>query len=197
MNGYKEALEREESHQNNNPHSERLTAPIGQQKVKSEATQSNPTEEKSSAKVDYKVNKNYKSLIPLLDGVGVAVNKAIRDLLKMYPAEKVESAIALLKARKRDQHVSNPSGYFVAALKGDWSSTNVVNNSESEEVDKEAVFRHWYDLGKQLGYCSGQKVQDGEQWICLSGSWEKWENAIERGYSLEYLKKILKRNLGR
>jgi len=52
-------------------------------------------------------------------------------------------------------------------------------------VDKGAVFRHWYDLGRELGYCSGQEVRNGEQWVILSGSWERWEDAMKRGYSLD------------
>ena len=51
-----------------------------------------------------------------------------------------------------------------------------------------------YDLARELGYCSGQEVRDGEQWVNLSGSWERWNDTVERGYSLEYLKKIMKRN---
>ena len=114
---------------------------------------------------------------------------------KLYPSEKVENAITILKARKRDKHVSNPSGYFVVALKGDWSGQSVtVGESETEEVDKGAVFRHWYDLSRELGYCSGQEVRNGDRWVCLSGSWERWESAVKRGYSLSYLKKIVERN---
>jgi len=30
----------------------------------------------------------------------------------------------------------------------------------------------------------------------MSGSWEKWSAVVERGYSLGYLKKIMKRNKG-
>ena len=129
------------------------------------------------------------------------MNKTIKDLLKLYPAEKVEEAIAILKERKREKHVSNPSGYFVAALQGDWSGQNVTvgesGDLETEEVDQGAVFRHWYDLARQLGYCSGQEVRQGDQWVRLSGAWERWEDAVKRGYSLDYLKKILKRNQGR
>ena len=159
--------------------------------------QSNPTEEKSSARVDCIVNKDWKSLISLLDSTGVPINKTIKDLLKLYPTEKVERAIALIKARKRDQYIPNPSGYFVAALKGDWTSQNLVAEDESDrEVDKGAVFRHWYDLARELGYCSGQEMREGEQWVNLSGAWEKWQDAMERGYSLSYLKKIIKRNNG-
>ncbi|MCC0178431.1 hypothetical protein I4641_15750 [Waterburya agarophytonicola K14] len=40
-------------------------------------------------------------------------------------------------------------------------------------IDEGAIFRHWYDLARELGYCSGQEVREGEQWVILSGSWEK------------------------
>jgi hypothetical protein len=100
----------------------------------------------------------------------------------------------------------------VSALKGDWGarkpeciravrrrpkgSKSLIENGEAE-LDKAAVFRHWYDLARELGYCSGQEIREGSQWICLSGAWEKWSEAVKRGYSLEYLKKIMKRNQGR
>lgn len=89
--------------------------------------------------------------------------------------------------------IPNVAGYFVAALKGEWASKVVVESGEGE-VDTVTVFRHWYDLARELGYCSGQEVRDGEQWVNLSGGWEKWDCAIARGYSLEYLKKVVKRN---
>ena len=74
-----------------------------------------------------------------------------------------------------------------------------VANSSTEEntVDTQAIFRHWYDLARELGYCSGQAIKEGEQWVCLSGSWERWSEAVKRGYSWDYLKKIMKRNQGR
>ena len=132
-----------------------------------------------------------------LDSTGIPINKTVTNLLKLYPKEKVESAIALLKVRKREKHIPNPSGYFVSALKGDWAGQNLVSVMKVQgdrQTDKAAVFRHWYDLAKELGYCSGQQVREGEQWVNLSGSWELWESAVERGYSLSYLKKVVKRN---
>jgi len=53
-----------------------------------------------------------------------------------------------------------------------------------------------YDLARELGYCSTQEIREGEQWICLSGAWERWESAVKRGYSLDYLKKIMKKSKG-
>ncbi|MCC0179947.1 hypothetical protein I4641_23765 [Waterburya agarophytonicola K14] len=69
-----------------------------------------------------------------------------------------------------------------AYLQGDWGSQNVTVDDErdkpngmatrrdNQEVDKGAVFRHWYDLARKLGYCSGQEMREEEQWVCLSGS---------------------------
>lgn len=95
----------------------------------------------------------------------------------------------------------------MAALKGDWAGQNLVSDEgqgdkpndmaplrDPSEIDKAAVFQHWYDLARELGYCSGQQVREGEQWVKLSGVWEKWADAVKRGYSLDYLKKIIKRN---
>ena len=198
----KSALEEEKSQSSRNHHSAKLTASNSQKRGKSEIKQTNPNEDTESPEVDFLVNKEWRSLLPLLDSIGVPINRTLKDLLKLYPSEKVESAIAIVNARKREQHIPNPSGYFVSALKGDWGSKSLVESEGDKpdgmaslrEVDKGAVFRHWYDLARELGYCSGQEVRDGEQWVCLSGSWEKWEAAVNRGYSLEYLKKIIKRN---
>lgn len=41
-------------------------------------------------------------------------------------------AIALLRARKGDQHIPNVAGYFVAALKQDWASKQGVESSGAE-----------------------------------------------------------------
>jgi hypothetical protein len=209
----KTALRKEEIQKRVKPLQESSTAPISQNKVKSEQVESTKSGDKITGKVDYIVNaecavrqapefnsgepdrKDWSKQLEELDSAGVPTNKTVVNLLKMYSPEQVRGAIALVKSRKRDQHIPNPSGYFVAALKQDWASKQIVENPQSEgEIDTAAVFRHWYDLARELGYCSSQEVREGEQWVCISGAWEKWADAVGRGYSLEYLKKIMKRN---
>ena len=159
----KKALEEKKSQTRCNPHSEGSSAPNSQKKQESEVKQSNLSEKTNVARVDYIVNKNWKALIPLLDSTGIPINKTLKDLLKLYPSERVESAIAIVKAKKREQYIPNLSGYFVSALKGDWGSQQVAESERnSEEIDKGAIFRHWYDLSKELGYCSGQEMREGE-----------------------------------
>jgi hypothetical protein len=208
----KKALEGDKEQKNSNPHivelntfpgasTARRTARMhsgfrgGQNTLRSEQNKSNTGGEKNVTKVDCIVNFEWEKLIPELDGSGIPINRTIKDLLKLYPREKVEGAIALVKVRKRSQYIPNMAGYFVTVLKGDWAGKQVVESGEGE-IDQGVIFRHWYDLARELGYCSGQEVRDGEQWVNLSGAWETWEDAIARGYSLEYLKRIMKRNRG-
>ena len=142
------------------------------------------------------VNADWRSLIKELNSLGVQINKTLISLVKMYEEEEVEGAIALLKQRKRETHIPNMAGYFTAALKGGWIKKSVTSNepTNSETIDKGSMFRLWYELAKELGYCRGQEVREGEQWVLLSGNWEKWKDASDRGYSLDYLKKVMKRN---
>jgi hypothetical protein len=201
----KKAKYPEKSDEGSRTHSNELIAASRQNRVESKAINSEIEKDKNSERVDYIVNKGWKELIPLLDSTGIPINKTVINLLKMYSIEQLERAIALFKTRKREQHIPNPSGYFVAALKGDWGgkaivvtepSRSVENSELAPEIDTATVFRHWYDLAKELGYCSAIEIKDGEQWVCLSGTWEKWSDAVSRGYSLEYLKKVMKRNQG-
>ncbi len=148
--------------------------------------------ETSSAKCSIKViNKEWKSHLDELDSFGVGINATVVKIVKTNQKEDVERAIALLKARKRDGHISNPSGFVVKALKENWGS-EVASNE-----DTQVTFRYWYGLARELGYCQGQEVRDSEQWVLLSGNWEKWQSAVERGYSVEYLRKVLGRQKNR
>ncbi len=87
--------------------------------------------------------------------------------------------------------MSNPAGYFVQALKQNWGQE--VASTE----DSKATFRYWYQLSRELGYCQGTEIRDEEQWVNLGGTWEKWESAVDRGYNVEYLRKVLGRTKNR
>ncbi|NJL52355.1 MAG: hypothetical protein HC930_09320 [Hydrococcus sp. SU_1_0] len=73
----------------------------------------------------------------------------------------------MLKVRKREQHIPNPGGYLTAALKQSWANAVSINTTEDpEQVSATEVFRLWYDLAKELGYCTSQEIREGEQWVC-------------------------------
>jgi hypothetical protein len=64
-----------------------------------------------------KVNPEWKSQVKQLDELGVQKNSTVVKLVKQYEAKEVESAIALVRTRKRDGYIENLAGYFVVALK--------------------------------------------------------------------------------
>lgn len=207
----KTALEGEKQPEDSNLSNSQLSAASEQINDNLSFSAQNDHQDKSVGKVDHIVNSTtrldklaehqrpsrskWKESIQDLDKAGIPSNKTLINLLKLYPKEKVDSAIALFKTRKREQYIPNPAGYFTSALKGDWASKSLMNDGDSE-IDTQAVFRHWYDLARELGYCSGQEMREGEQWVCVSGAWESWSSAVDRGYSLDYLKKVVRRNKG-
>ncbi len=77
------------------------------------------------------------------------------------------------------------------ALRENWGSE--VASTE----DSQSVFRYWYGMARELGYCQGQEIRDSEQWVNLGGAWEKWQSAVDRGYSVDYLRKVLVRQKNR
>ncbi|BAZ47305.1 hypothetical protein NIES4102_43510 (plasmid) [Chondrocystis sp. NIES-4102] len=127
----KQALQKEINSRQKLDSSAQLNALNSQYKQESEQNKQNIGEGINVLQVDCIVNKKWQELVPLLDGAGIPINRTVSDLLKLYPSAKVESAIALLKARKREKHIPNLSGYFVAALKGDWGSKTLIG-SESK-----------------------------------------------------------------
>ena len=152
---------------------------------------------KNPPRVDEKINnKKWRSHLKQLDDLGVRENDTIRKAVKKYSTKRVEDTIALYQQRKREGYVENPNAYFMQALIENWAEENVkqkLDNSIDPE-DKAALFRYWYDLAKELGYCSGVEEREGDQWVLLSGTWEKFTDAWERGFNLEYLRKTKKRH---
>lgn len=151
--------------------------------------------DKSSVNVDEKVkkndekinNKNWRKHREELDNLGIQVNSTVLRLIKKNSSESVEGAIAFLKIGKRDNYLENPTGYFVQALKEKWNSQS---KCAANEQDK---FRYWYSLAKELGQVTGSEIRDGEQWVCFTGTWEIYQNVVERGHTIEYLKKVIDR----
>ncbi len=191
-------LKEEESQKQPKHNLSGLTGSPGQNKTESGDAEENIGEEKNSSRIDYIINSEWGSHLKQLDSAGVPINPTVVRMVKKYKEEEVEGAIAILKTRKRERHIPNPAGYFVQALKEGWANGSTLGNEENlDSSDRASIFRYWYDLARELGYCSSTEIRDGQQWVCLSGSWEKWEDALSRGYSLEYLKKVLKRNQGR
>lgn len=149
-------------------------------------------------KVDVKINnKEWRSHLEEVDQLGMRGNKTIVNALKSFSTERVKAAIALYRQRKIENgYIENPCGYFMQALQEDWAgkkAKEVIDNAQAPD-DEAALFRYWFDLAKEFGYCHLYEIKDGERWVCLTGTWQKFVDAWERGFTLEYLRKMKKRN---
>ncbi len=154
--------------------------------------------DKTSAQVDEKINnKKWRSHLDELDDLGVKENPTIRRAVKFYGAERVKRAIKLYRKRKRESdYIPNPCGYFMQALKEDWAGKNSEQLKEQNQTpeNKMTLFRLWFDIAREFGYCTQWEERDGDVWVLISGYWEKFTDAWERGYTLEYLKGVSKKS---
>jgi len=150
---------------------------------------------KSSRQVEQKLNKKQEECLNKLEDVGIPVNETIVNAVKVTDPEKITKTIAYYREQKRNNYIDNPGGYFIKALQENWAEKNV--NPTFEEIkpeNKTSIFLKWYDLAKELGICTGQKIENNDRLVLVTGSWEKWEKAYKRGYTIEYLVKSLKRH---
>ena len=62
---------------------------------------------------------------------------------------------------------------------------------ETQQATKDKQFTEWYDLMRQLGHVTGQKVENGVQLVKdVCGAWSEYEFEAQF-YSLEYLRKCV------
>ncbi len=62
---------------------------------------------------------------------------------------------------------------------------------EIQKATKEKQFAEWYDLMRQLGHVTGQKVENGVQLVQIAGSgWIEYERKA-KSWTLEYLRKCV------
>ncbi len=62
---------------------------------------------------------------------------------------------------------------------------------EAQKATKDKQFAEWYDLMHQLGHVTGQKIENGIQFVKdVCGAWNEYELEAQF-YSLEYLRKCI------
>ncbi len=62
---------------------------------------------------------------------------------------------------------------------------------ETQKATKDKQFAEWYDLMRQLGHVTGQKIENGIQFVKdVCGAWNEYEFEAQF-YSLEYLRKCV------
>ena len=130
----KTAFKEGKTQKDSNPHSEELNLNKEKEVARIDAARTRRSSSSTTGtRMRPLVNSKWKELIPLLDSTGIPINKTLISLLKLYPSEKVENAIALYRNRKREKYIANPSGYFTKILEGDWASKSLVDTDDEKK----------------------------------------------------------------
>ena len=138
------------------------------------------------------LNNTEKRFLNQLENLGAIVNETLIRVIQVTDTEKIQRSIEYIKRQKRSTYISNVAGYFVQCIKQDFGAKQEIDIRKVKEKDLPALFNQWYELAKKLGNATDKKKEFGEYWVKLSGRWEKWIDAIDRGMTIEYLKKTLK-----
>ncbi|MEM9509464.1 MAG: hypothetical protein AAGA16_17560 [Cyanobacteria bacterium P01_E01_bin.35] len=60
-----------------------------------------------------------------------------------------------------------------------------------QRAAKDKQFAEWYDLMRQLGHVTGQRIENGVQLVqMIGGSWIEYERKA-KSWTLEYLRKCV------
>lgn len=150
-----------------------------------------PPPKRVEKKAKPKLNKEQEELLDEADQHGIEINETILEAVKRYSIQRVKAAIAQLRQRQRQGCVLNRNGYFMQALKENWAGEK-ANKSLSDlddPKDIEARFGYWYEMARDFGDCTRREDRDGGIWVLMGGTWMRWLDAIEKGFSFEYYQK--------
>ena len=72
-----------------------------------------------------------------------------------------------------------------------YSRFNQQSAPETQQATKDKQFAEWYDLMRQLGHVTGQRIENGVQLVQIAGSgWIEYERKA-KSWTLEYLRKCV------
>ncbi len=84
-----------------------------------------------------------------------------------------------------------PKKWIAANLSDLYSEWKKSSAPVTRQAAKEKQFAEWYDLMRQLGHVTGQKVENGVQLVKdVCGAWSEYESEAKY-YSLDYLRKCV------
>lgn len=154
------------------------------------------TENLETTEQDAAVENEQEKVDPALqaevEAIGIQMNPQLAATILQYGLERVKSAIALVRERRKNSKVKNPAGLLTAAIKQGWKSSSV--NSEvdhrSGDASLPSEFNEWYGLAYKLGIVRASQFIDGV--LCVYTNLDEWEpySALSVAFSLQKLREI-------
>ena len=113
--------------------------------------------------------------------------------LKALPQEEREKFLefAWKKVDELPKRPTLPKKWIAANLSDLYSEWKKSSAPVVQKAAKDKQFAEWYDLMRQLGHVTGQKVENGVQLVKgVGGGWIEYERKA-KSWTLEYLRKCV------
>ena len=119
--------------------------------------------------------------------------KANSQQLKALPQEEREKFLtfAWKKVDELPKRPTLPKKWIAANLSDLYSEWKKLSAPVVQQAAKDKQFTEWYDLMRQLGHVTGQRVENGVQLVqMIGGGWIEYERKA-KSWTLEYLRKCV------
>ena len=90
-----------------------------------------------------------------LERLGVKVSSTLRKLLSQTAEDAVWGAIEALKQQAAVRLITNPTGFLIEAIRGEWERNQEARHKEQEP------FNQWYPLARSLNLVLGSQEIEG------------------------------------
>ena len=131
-------------------------------------------------------------LRPDLDHISLSDKQKPKiDRVGQLPEEEREKFLnfAMDGVNQLPNRPSLPSKWIKNNFEELYSEFKLSSAPETQKATEDRQFAEWYDLMKQLGHVTGQKVENGVQMVETHGGfWSTYERKSQ-SYTLEYLRK--------
>lgn len=123
--------------------------------------------------------------------LGIKLNSTLIKTLGSASDEVALDAIAAFKEAIASGGIEKPGAWLKQAIEQEWKPNDSPSGKTAIQINTE--FRQWFDLAKADGIVRAQQeTESGFMVQDSAGQWASWESYVERGWTLEYLKKRAK-----
>ncbi len=124
-------------------------------------------------------------------GLGIRLDSTLTKAIKSVPEKTILDAIEAFEEAKLTDYIEKPGAWIAAAIKGGWRKNEPIPCETATGATNE--FSEWFELAKAQGVAQArQETEEGLMIQDTTGQWISWGSLVERGWTLEYLRKRAK-----
>ncbi len=128
-----------------------------------------------------------------LIGLGIQLNSTLTKAIKSVPEEKALDAVEAFKEAIVTDNIEKPGAWLKAAIEDGWRKNEPRSCEAATGSGTTSEFSEWFELAHAQGVAQArQETEEGLMIQDVTGQWMPWESLVERGWTLEYLRKRAK-----